>query len=279
MSKHTRRWLVPVLLVGALAAGTATWTLRRPSPPAQDHAASAIYQCAMHPQIVSNKPGTCPICGMRLELRDGPRPVGAADGPTDRRLPPSDAARRHVARAGQGRDGHGLHADLFRRGWAPGERRSRPCPIRALQRAPAADRRHARRGGAPPARGRDPRRRARRLRSHALPDAGRVPRGIAGAPGDRPGAISRRHIGAPTPWSPRHGSSCDRRASRRPSSRRAATRRTCSSPAAPHGYTSSCTNRRSDSSSRASGSRSPSRRCRAPPMTPRSWPSTRSSTR
>jgi hypothetical protein len=27
---------------------------------------SQLYQCSMHPQIVSNKPDTCPICGMRL---------------------------------------------------------------------------------------------------------------------------------------------------------------------------------------------------------------------
>jgi Cu(I)/Ag(I) efflux system membrane fusion protein len=27
---------------------------------------SQLYQCSMHPQIVSNRPGTCPICGMKL---------------------------------------------------------------------------------------------------------------------------------------------------------------------------------------------------------------------
>src|SRR5258708_13578502 len=26
-----------------------------------------LYQCSMHPQIVSDKPGKCPICGMNLE--------------------------------------------------------------------------------------------------------------------------------------------------------------------------------------------------------------------
>src|SRR5579862_4475070 len=31
-----------------------------------------IYQCAMHPQIVSDQPGTCPICGMKLERVDDP---------------------------------------------------------------------------------------------------------------------------------------------------------------------------------------------------------------
>lgn len=25
-----------------------------------------IYTCTMHPQVISNKPGNCPICGMAL---------------------------------------------------------------------------------------------------------------------------------------------------------------------------------------------------------------------
>src|SRR5438105_4926549 len=29
-----------------------------------------LYQCSMHPQITSDKPGTCPICGMKLERVD-----------------------------------------------------------------------------------------------------------------------------------------------------------------------------------------------------------------
>lgn len=67
MSKRPHRWLALVLLLGAVVAGTAVWTARRAAPPAQDHAAGAVYQCAMHPQIVSNEPGACPICGMQLE--------------------------------------------------------------------------------------------------------------------------------------------------------------------------------------------------------------------
>ncbi len=38
------------------------------------------YQCAMHPQIVSDKPGNCPICGMRLQKVDGEKQSGSTGG-------------------------------------------------------------------------------------------------------------------------------------------------------------------------------------------------------
>src|SRR5580704_3043133 len=40
----------------------------RPSVPSTAEARRKLYQCSMHPQIVSDKPGKCPICGMNLEL-------------------------------------------------------------------------------------------------------------------------------------------------------------------------------------------------------------------
>ena len=30
-----------------------------------------IYTCPMHPQIKSDKPGKCPICGMTLKKKEG----------------------------------------------------------------------------------------------------------------------------------------------------------------------------------------------------------------
>jgi len=59
-----------VLVLGRQHAHDAT---RIPSGSAQ-----ARYQCPMHPQIVRDRPGNCPICSMRLERIDGPEPVKAA---------------------------------------------------------------------------------------------------------------------------------------------------------------------------------------------------------
>jgi P-type Cu+ transporter len=47
------------------------------APPTKPAAKGALYTCPMHPQIVRDGPGSCPICGMALE----PMVATAADGP------------------------------------------------------------------------------------------------------------------------------------------------------------------------------------------------------
>jgi hypothetical protein len=59
------------------------------SPAAPDNGAAALqahehatpmadtYTCPMHPQIVRNAPGKCPICGMNLVKKESAAPEGA----------------------------------------------------------------------------------------------------------------------------------------------------------------------------------------------------------
>ena len=62
--------LVVVLVAGLGLGGGAAWLLGRGAP-AHDHPAPSAeaktrYTCPMHPTIVSDHPGDCPICGMAL---------------------------------------------------------------------------------------------------------------------------------------------------------------------------------------------------------------------
>ena len=70
-----RAFLVALLLLAALAAGYAARPLieaRRGEPIDANAtvAPAAKYQCSMHPQIVSDHPGLCPICQMPLTRVD-----------------------------------------------------------------------------------------------------------------------------------------------------------------------------------------------------------------
>jgi membrane fusion protein, copper/silver efflux system len=78
--------LVFTALVGiGLIFLVGSWVSRRPSAPPGSTAQQAVaaYTCPMHPAYRSDRPGDCPLCGMRLvpvPSGAGPAPAGAAGG-------------------------------------------------------------------------------------------------------------------------------------------------------------------------------------------------------
>lgn len=66
----TKTKLAITITVITLAALVVAGFLLKPS--AQDHRSATkakseqLYTCGMHPQVIQNKPGNCPICGMKL---------------------------------------------------------------------------------------------------------------------------------------------------------------------------------------------------------------------
>jgi Cu(I)/Ag(I) efflux system membrane fusion protein len=57
------------LLIGVLIGAAAVYVLPRgakPGPVASREKETQLYSCGMHPEVISDKPGNCPICGMKL---------------------------------------------------------------------------------------------------------------------------------------------------------------------------------------------------------------------
>jgi membrane fusion protein, copper/silver efflux system len=73
--------LVLILLAGAAGAGYFLWQQKKDTAAKKDQAARGpvLYTCAMHPFIIKDKPGVCPICGMQLIKKiDAPKTNGSA---------------------------------------------------------------------------------------------------------------------------------------------------------------------------------------------------------
>jgi Cu(I)/Ag(I) efflux system membrane fusion protein len=73
------RWLLIAALVVAAGAG-GVFLLDRPKVGSNSKPAAARHHwfCPMHPQVVSDKPGKCPICGMDLVPKPAQNPGSAA---------------------------------------------------------------------------------------------------------------------------------------------------------------------------------------------------------
>jgi len=63
-----RRWLIGLVVVVAIGAAAVYVYCGAHMPAQTAHAAGAkaLYQCPMHPGYTSERPGDCPICGMKL---------------------------------------------------------------------------------------------------------------------------------------------------------------------------------------------------------------------
>jgi Cu(I)/Ag(I) efflux system membrane fusion protein len=92
--------LTRVLLVAALAAALppVVALLAGCTHKGTDTAAATKYQCPMHPQIIRDKPGECPICGMKLVPIDQGRAPTAAPNTAREGLAPLtiDSAKRQL---------------------------------------------------------------------------------------------------------------------------------------------------------------------------------------
>ncbi len=67
---------LPILIFSAMTlcvvgAGILAWRIYDADQSAPVTARKAKYQCPMHPQIVRDEPGDCPICHMHLQLVEG----------------------------------------------------------------------------------------------------------------------------------------------------------------------------------------------------------------
>ena len=101
--KKKRRWIYYIVAVVVVLAGVVAYLYfggcLRGSGGADNTAAANAqgdkYTCGMHPFIITDKPGDCPICGMKLTKIEGsPAPGGTAGAKSAPAAKPSGGARK-----------------------------------------------------------------------------------------------------------------------------------------------------------------------------------------
>ena len=101
--KKKRRWIYYVVAAVVVLAGVVAYLYfggcLRGSGGADNTAGelaqAARYTCGMHPFIITDKPGDCPICGMKLTKIEGtPAPGGATAASPAPAAKPSGGARK-----------------------------------------------------------------------------------------------------------------------------------------------------------------------------------------
>jgi len=83
-----KKIVVPLIILAVVAAVAGGWLYSRgwfnkdkDGHSKLEHAAKQLWTCSMHPFIIKDKPGTCPICGMELIKKVDTAPAGAAQTP------------------------------------------------------------------------------------------------------------------------------------------------------------------------------------------------------
>lgn len=105
MSKTRWKQIIGVgLVVAALAGATAVYVSSRSTAgalPAASAAKAARYHCPMHPTMVSDQPGDCPICSMRLVPIEDAESEGGSSGASTHESDPPEHGAHEAAPAGK----------------------------------------------------------------------------------------------------------------------------------------------------------------------------------
>jgi hypothetical protein len=81
-----KKLLILILVLVAGTSATFAQTARDAQPKSKtDTATKTIYTCPMHPEVISDKPGKCPKCGMTLVAKKvkAKKPAAMHDMKTD----------------------------------------------------------------------------------------------------------------------------------------------------------------------------------------------------
>lgn len=76
-----RNAIIAVVALVAATAGTGVYLARRQG--VSEQSVGAVYRCPMHPEVVKDRPGDCPICNMALVKDEGAAPAAVTAAAAD----------------------------------------------------------------------------------------------------------------------------------------------------------------------------------------------------
>ena len=84
MRHHSNSFTVALLIALVCGAGVLLTSCGRAPESATAQAQPQLYTCGMHPQVIQDHPGNCPICGMKLTpvRKQGPAALGGTNAPS-----------------------------------------------------------------------------------------------------------------------------------------------------------------------------------------------------